>query len=330
MKSRLIPACFLVLVAPCLAQCSPPPTLDENRAAILGDVIAQVDQDLLFQSVEELVAVHTDDTPFIVLGNQTKCGLTRDNARELIRAKFQSYGLAVRSHFVEDGAFSTENIIAEKKGTQRPEEIVFVGAHYDALCAAADDNSTGVAAVLEIARILKDRDFPRTLRFIGFDLEEMQLVGSTRYATTEAANENIVAAIVFDSIGFRNDAPNSQDSLPGFPAPSQGNFIAVIGNAPSAHLSDDAWLIQERFQTVKVVGIDSAGTSESLAAGNLMRSDHAPFWIRGKPALFITDTANFRNPNYHRDTDVISTIDPVFLKGVTQLSAALIAYWAGG
>jgi Zn-dependent M28 family amino/carboxypeptidase len=328
MSSRLIPACFLLFTAPCLVQCSPVPMLDESRAAILGDIVAEVDQGILQQNLEELVAVHDADTPLVVLGGT--CPLTHDDAREWLRAKFQSFGLSTYSHFVDDGKFSTENIIAEKKGTLRPEEIVFVGAHYDALCAAADDNSTGVAAVVEIARILKDRDFPRTLRFIGFDLEEMQLVGSTRYATTDAANDNIVAAIVFDSIGFRNDAPNSQDSLPGFPAPSQGNFIAVIGNAPSAHLSDDAWLIQDRFKMVKVVGIDSAGTSESLAAGNLMRSDHAPFWIQGKPALFITDTANFRNPNYHQPTDTISTIDPVFLKGVTQLSAALIAYWAGG
>lgn len=330
MTSRWILAYFLMLVAPCLAQCSPVPTLDERRAANLGDLIGQVDETLLMQSVEELVDAHSSDTPLIGLGSESLCPLTHDRAREWLRAKFQSFGLSVHSHFVEDGKFSTQNIIAEKKGTQRPEEIVFVGAHYDALCAAADDNSTGVAAVVEIARILKDRDFPRTVRFIGFDLEELQLVGSSRYATTDAANDDIVAAIVFDTIGFRSDAPNSQDTLPGFPAPSQGNFIAVIGNAPSAHLSDDAWLVQDRFQPVKVVGIDSAGTSESLAAGNMMRSDHAPFWILGKPALFITDTANFRNPNYHRNTDMISTIDPVFLKGVTQLSVALIAYWAGG
>lgn len=328
MNLRMKPAYFLLLAAPLLVQCSPTPTLDEGRAAILGDIVAEVDRDLLQQNLDELVAVHEVDTPLIVLGSG--CSLTHDNAREWLRAKFQAFGLTTYSHFVDDGAFSTENIIAEKKGTERPDEIVFVGAHYDALCAAADDNSTGVAAVVEIARVLKDRNFPRTVRFIGFDLEEMQLVGSTRYVTTKAANDNIVAAIVFDSIGFRNDAPHSQNSLPGFPAPSQGNFIAVIGNAPSAHLSDDAWLVQERFHTVKVVGIDSAGTSESLAAGNLMRSDHAPFWIRGKPALFITDTANFRNPNYHQPTDTLSTIDPVFLKGVTQLSAALIAYWAGG
>jgi hypothetical protein len=139
-----------------------------------------------------------------------------------------------------------------------------------------------------------------------------------------------VGAIIFDCIGFRSYEPNSQTSLPGFPSPPVGNFIAIIGNAPSAKLSNDAWLIQKRLGVVDVVGIDSPGLSDSLAAGNLMRSDHAPFWLQGKPALFITDTANFRNPNYHQPTDELWTLDPGFLKGVTQLSAALIAYWAGG
>jgi Zn-dependent M28 family amino/carboxypeptidase len=321
--------------APFLAQCSPTPTLDEGRAAILGEIVAEVDQENLMLTVEALVEAHDTDTPLDCKTagfpyGHPYCHLTRENARALMRQKFELLGLEVNSHSVSDGIYSTENLVAEKKGTTRPEEIVLVGAHYDAFYSGADDNSSGVAAVLEIARVLQSREFSRTLRFVGFDLEELGLVGSTRYATTVASADDIVGAIIFDCIGFRSTAPNSQLSLPGFPAPTVGNFIAVIGNAPSARLSDDAWLIQKRLGVVEVAGIDSPGLSDSLATGNLMRSDHAPFWLEGKPALFITDTANFRNPNYHLPTDEVFTLDPGFLEGVTQLSAALIAYWAGG
>jgi Zn-dependent M28 family amino/carboxypeptidase len=248
----------------------------------------------------------------------------------MMHQRFDQLGLTVHTHSVSDGIYSTTNVIAEKKGTQRPNEIVMIGAHYDAFYGGADDNSTGVAAVLEIARILGTRDFPRTIRFVGFDLEEYGLAGSIRYANTEAADDNIVGAIVFDCIGFRSNEPNSQSSLPGFPTPSAGNFLAVIGNGASSKLSDDAWLIQKRLGVVDVIGIDVPGISDSLAAGNLNRSDHTAFWLQGKPALFLTDTANFRNPHYHQPSDEVVTIDPAFLKGVTQLSAALIAYWAGG
>ncbi len=334
MKFRLLKSCLLAMSALFCVQCSPIPTLDERRAAILGDVVAQVDEENLMLTVEEFVDAHDTDTRLDcqsggLSSNDLYCYVTHEKARELMRQKFEQLGLTVHSHSVNDGIYSTVNLIAEKKGKTRPDEIVMVGAHYDAFFSGADDNSSGVAAVLEIARVLQGRDFSRTLRFVGFDLEELQLVGSTRYATTVAAADNIVGAIIFDCIGFRSNEPNSQSTLPGFPAPTVGNFIAVFGNARSAKLSDDAWLIQKRLGVVEFAGVDSPGLSDSLAAGNVMRSDHAPFWLQGKPALFITDTANFRNPNYHLPTDDVGTLDPAFLKGVTQLSAALIAYWAG-
>jgi Zn-dependent M28 family amino/carboxypeptidase len=335
MKLHRLMSSLLVLGAPFLAQCSPTPALDEGRAAIVGEIVAEVDHTNLMLTVEEFVDAHDTDTPLdcIAAGfpsGHSLCYLTRDSARELMRQKFQLLGLTVNFDTVSDGLYSTVNLVAEKKGTKRPEEIVLVGAHYDAFYSGADDNSSGVAAVLEIARVLQSREFPRTVRFVGFDLEELGLVGSTRYTTTTASADNIVGAIIFDCIGFRSFEPNSQDSLPGFPAPSVGNFVAVIGNATSTKLSDDAWLMQQRLGVVEVVGVDSPGLSDSLATGNLLRSDHAPFWLQDKPALFITDTANFRNPHYHMPTDQVSTLDPGFLKAVTQLSAALIAYWAGG
>lgn len=316
-----------------LAQCAPTPTLDEPRAAVVDAIVAEVSQDKLISTVEALVEAHETDAPVNCFALQFPydpyCHLTREKARALVRQRFEAVGLSVTDHLVKDGASSTVNVIGEKKGTKHPDEIVMVGAHYDAFYSGADDNSSGVAAVLEIARVLQNREFSRTIRFIGFDLEEFQLVGSTRYATS-VAQDNIVGAIVFDCIGFRRTTPNSQNSIPGFPAPSAGDFIAVIGNDTSSHLSDDAWLMQQRLGVVKVVGVGSPGSSEALAVFNLMRSDHAPFWLQGQPALFMTDTANFRNENYHTPSDELSTLDTEFLKGVTQLSAALIAYWAGG
>jgi hypothetical protein len=112
--------------------------------------------------------------------------------------------------------------------------------------------------------------------------------------------------------------------------PDTGDFLAAISNEQSQPRLEELYTLGARLGYVPVRGVSTPNDGSGPASGNLMRSDHAPFWMAGQSALFLTDTANFRNPHYHQDTDVPSTLDPEFLTGVTRLSAAGLAFWAGG
>jgi Zn-dependent M28 family amino/carboxypeptidase len=284
------------------------------------------------------VAAHREDTPldcasFDIDGldqlRQPVCHLTREKARQFVRERFESLGYTVITHDVEGPTWPTTNVIAEIRGSEHPDEVVVVGAHYDAFYAGADDNSSGVAAMLEMARLAAGKRFARTVRFVGFDLEELGLVGSTRYVRS-FPGEEIVASIVFDCIGYKDARPGAQQGLPGFPIPNTGDFVAAIANEQSRPRLEELYALGSRLDFVPLRGAVAPSAGYGPFSGNLMRSDHAPFWLSGHSSLFITDTADFRNPHYHQDTDVPATLDYEFLAGVTRLSAAGIAYWAEG
>ena len=330
---RALTSALLALV---LCTCASRPTLDDTALERAAGLAAETSRSRLMADVEALAQAHAEDTPLPCdlfepgtdSDRRPVCHVTRDRAREFVRARLQGLGLDVTSHDVADARFPTTNLIAEIPGSTWPDEVVLVGAHYDSYFQGADDNSSGVAALLEMARLAAGGRFKRTVRFVGFDLEELGLVGSTRYVRAHP-DERIVAAIVFDCIGYRDPTPGAQQGLPGFPVPPQGDFIAAIGNEPSRLQVEELKLLGARLAgTAPVIGIVTPQDGSGPASGNLMRSDHAPFWITGKNALFLTDTANFRNPHYHLDTDVPSTLDADFLTAVTRLSAAGLFYWA--
>ena len=321
-----------------LGSCTSLPTLDPEGLTRAGDFASGVEQARLTSDVQSLVDAHQSDTPLscdlFAPGTNTErrpvCHVTHENSRQFVRQRMEALGLKVTTQDVEDPRFPTTNLIAEIPGTEHPEEVVIVGAHYDAYFVGADDNSTGVSAVLEIARLAAGKHFKRTVRFLGFDLEELGLVGSTRYMQQSRGNERIVASIIFDCIGYRDTAPGSQQGLPGFPLPSRGDFIAAIADEASRVRMEELYTLGQQLQYVPVRGIVTPEDGSGAASGNLMRSDHAPFWLTGQSAMLLTDTANFRNPHYHRDSDVFSTLDLDFFTGVTKLSAAGLAYWAEG
>jgi Zn-dependent M28 family amino/carboxypeptidase len=329
---------FAALLFLAVSSCASRPTLDEAALSRAGDFAAGVERARLMSDVEALVASHREDTPLdcdlfepsqIDTARRPVCNLTRERARQLVRERFESLGYTVTTHDVADPRFPTSNVIAELRGTERPDEVVVVGAHYDAYYSGADDNSSGVAAMLEMARLASGRRFARTLRFVGFDLEELGLVGSTRYVQV-LPSEKIVASLVFDCIGYRDPTPGAQLGLPGFPIPDTGDFLAAIANEQSGPRLEELYVMGSRMGNDLVRGVRVPEDGTGPATGNLMRSDHAPFWLAGQSALFLTDTANFRNPHYHKDTDVPSTLDPDFLADVTRLSAAALAFWAEG
>jgi hypothetical protein len=334
-KSWLLGAALLGLVS-----CSNRPVLEGARMEALADVAAQVDGERLMGLVTDVVAAHGQDTfvdcSFLKEEDRARvekqlCHLTRQKSGELMEARFTQLGLRVRRQETPGTPFSTSNIIAELPGISRPEELVLVGAHYDAHHAGADDNTTGVAAVLELARVLSQYKFERTIRFVGFDFEEYGVVGSARYVDTPSENpERIVASLIFDGIGYYSSQPGSQQSLPGLPTPSAGDFLAVIANDVSSARASEVYALNEALKFMKVSPIIAPRDGTGPFTGNLMRSDHQPFWLRGHEAVFFTDTANFRNPHYHQPTDTPDTLEPTSFRQAVRLSAATLAFWAGG
>jgi hypothetical protein len=209
------------------------------------------------------------------------------------------------------------NLIIEIKGTTRPEEVLLFSAHIDAVPNApgADDDGTGVAALLEAARVLKDRPMQRTVRLAFFNLEEAGLVGSRAYCERlkprlEEGKEKIVGMVSIDMIGFYSDKPDSQKSpipaMGAFKPPTVADFVGMATILKHRHFSQalnkQMKLAEPKVKTVVVDFLP-------IAPPDLLRSDHAPFLTLGVPALIIADTANFRNPHYHQPTDTIETLD---------------------
>ncbi|OGT31071.1 MAG: hypothetical protein A2W28_10670 [Gammaproteobacteria bacterium RBG_16_51_14] len=207
------------------------------------------------------------------------------------------------------------NIVAELYGNASADEIIVVGAHYDTvwMTPGADDNASGVAGMLEIARLLKDRNFNRTIRFVAFANEEDPFyftgnMGSLYHAKRARDHgENIVAMFSLEMLGYYSDVKGSQlypRPLIWF-YPDKAKFIAFIGNLPSHSLL---------YDTIGLFRKHTHFPSEGLAAPeaiipDVRRSDHSAFWSVGYPALMVTDTAGFRNPGYHNVGDVPRTLD---------------------
>lgn len=233
---------------------------------------------------------------------------------EYIENILQVEGFQVAEQEYSVGGKPVKNIEAEIPATQKPEEIIIVGAHYDSVSGSpgANDNASGVAALLELARNFKEQGPERTLRFVAFVNEEppyfqTEEMGSRVYARrSRERGENIVAMISLETIGYYSDAENSQ--VYPFPFsvfyPSKGNFIGFVGNTSSRTLVRRA---------IRVFREDAAFPSQGVAAPGWLTgigwSDQGSFWKEAYPAIMISDTAVFRYPHYHRRSDTPDKID---------------------
>lgn len=331
---------LLPLVLPCLLACGlPAPTVSAEEAQRLSALAAEVDPVRLEEDVRALVRAHQADTPLPL----TELGvlqprsnpriealnghLTHERAREHVRERLQALGYTVREHRSGEGLFETRNLVAELRGGVHPEQVVLFAAHYDAFYAGADDNSTGVAALLELARVAAGHRFERTVRFVAFDLEELGLLGSARYVEEALAPGELAVAVVMDCLGFT--AP-TQGSIPGVSTRTVGDFVTFSGNGPSEPYAAELWALDAALGVLPAVSALAPGGGATALTGSLMRSDHAPFWLREQPALLLTDTASFRNPHYHTPEDTVDTLDLPFFTRVVRLAAAGMGRWAGG
>jgi len=208
------------------------------------------------------------------------------------------------------------NIWVDLPGSDKPDEVLLISGHFDAVpqSPGADDDASGTAGVLELARVLKDQPRRRTLRLMFFNLEESGLVGSTRYVAEVLkpnSGERIVGMASLEMIGYFSDEPNSQKSpIPRvegvFDPPTVGDSIAVVGIARHQPLSRR--FVQEMAAAEPRLKITVADFLP-VPVPDMMRSDHRPFVMAGLPGIMITDTANFRNPHYHKPTDTLDTLD---------------------
>ncbi|HWS73333.1 MAG TPA: M20/M25/M40 family metallo-hydrolase [Thermoanaerobaculia bacterium] len=230
-------------------------------------------------------------------------------ARELGAA-----GYAVTRQAFETEGIVCENIEAELRGAAKADEIVVIGAHYDSVDEApgADDNASGVAAMLALARRLAKERPARTIRFVAFVNEEppnfqTRTMGSWQYARrSRQRGEKIVAMLSLEAIGYYSDERGSQQYPPPLNVlyPDRGNFIGFVANTGSRGL-----LRRALGAFRKNARFPSQGAALPPVIPQAGWSDQWSFWQFGYPALMVTDTAVFRNPHYHRPTDTPETLD---------------------
>lgn len=239
-------------------------------------------------------------------------------AAKWIRAQLQSYGYhtVMQGQFQNILAFPSENI---------PHELFVVGAHYDTVPASpgADDNASAVAAMLACARAVVHYAQDASVCFVAFNREEDNLIGSADFVDNYVVPHDlhIQQAHILEMVGYCSYAPNSQQKPPHLPIqlPEQGNFLGLVGSQKANPVI--AELIQQArtyLPDFPVLGLQLFFGVERFFS-NLLRSDHTPFWRRDFPAIMWTDTAEFRNPHYHRVSDTPDTLDYEFLRRVTQV-----------
>ncbi len=245
-----------------------------------------------------------------------------ERAAAYIEEKFSEAGFkperqtfSVAGYF-NDGLFgathatqSASNIIVEIKGGSKASEIVIIGAHYDGVgdCPAANDNASGVGALLEIASALAKDKPARTIRFVAFTNEEPPFfrsddMGSYRYAKScKERGDNIVAMLSLETIGYYSDRPDTQQFPLGALSmvyPKQGNFLAFVGNIEALGSLEKCL---SSFTTAVRFPVEILAAPANLSGVDF--SDQLSFWRVGYPGMMVTDTALYRYPHYHTNED---------------------------
>jgi hypothetical protein len=306
-------------------------TLIENADDVIK-VANSIEENKIFPWVEELSGIHLNDSPVDNTGFPAgelfpSDHLTRSAAVGFVANALKEMGYAADTLVLGNEPQVAYNVVAEQRGSLFPNEVVLIACHLDAFYGGADDNTTAVAAMLEIARAVKKFSFARTIRFVAFDLEEYGSIGSTRYIEAGYAND-VVSAVVIDLIGYSSEKAGSQKSVFGVKVPDVGNYLLVIGNQNSAEVTQQIVNLSYTSAIAKTVGIVAPGNGNYFLSSVFTRSDHGLMWYKGIPAIFFTDGANTRNPNYHLPTDLPETINKDFLIANTKLIAATVAILA--
>jgi Zn-dependent M28 family amino/carboxypeptidase len=238
-----------------------------------------------------------------------------NGAKEYIETVLKDLNLEYTLQSYQYSGKTFSNIILTLEGQKEPEETFIIGAHYDTVFGTpgADDNASAVAVLLELCRLLKDYQPAKTLKLIFFVLEEpptfkTKYMGSYVCAKTAKENkEKIYGMISLEMLGYYNEKKGAQL----YPLPLMSlfysntpNFIGVVGNLGSRKLVKK---IANSLKKNCTVPVETLSTVKFVPGVDF--SDHGSFWKMGYPAVMITDTAFYRNPNYHSLSDTIDTLD---------------------
>ena len=249
--------------------------------------------------------------------------------QQYIRQQLSQWGTVEIHEFSVRGKTHQNLILNLPAAANKQKRPILIGAHYDAVpgTPGADDNATGVAVLLELARLFTTEPGKHPLQLVAFDLEEYGLLGSFHYATQlKQQNQPLRLMISLEMLGYADSSANSQrypvDILRSVYG-DRGNFIALIGNLPT---------IPDMFRISQIINTNRTRCqwlpvfNRGLILPDTRRSDHSPFWDAGYPAIMVTDTSNMRNPHYHQPSDTLDTLDLDFLAGVCYGLAASIRH----
>jgi Zn-dependent M28 family amino/carboxypeptidase len=236
-----------------------------------------------------------------------------------VERELGSYGVKVENDYFSYRGRSFRNVVG-RLGPQRG-ALFIVGAHLDAVPGSpgADDNASGVAVLLETARLLSQVRLRSPVLFCAFNLEELNMIGSTHFAKklkTEGAK--VDGMISLEMVGYTDSRAGRQRYPFGLKwfYPDRADFIGLIGNWSSSSLLNRFARHMRNVQGLPVETLSLPGNGALVPEARL--SDHSPFWDQGYPALMITDTAFLRNPHYHGATDTLETLNLEFMAKVCE------------
>lgn len=256
-------------------------------------------------------------------------------AARYITSEFNEFGYMSTQQVFQIEGKKFANIVARKSSSQSAETLV-IGAHYDSAMGTpgADDNASGVAALLEIARYFQDKQVNINMEFVAFTNEEPPFfrsedMGSKRYANEKKANSTkLFGMICLEMLGYYSGKKGSQQYPIGLLKlfyPSTGNYIAFVSNSNSSGLKN---LVVKGFKKNSKFKVRTL-TAPSFVAG-VDFSDHQSFWANGYKAIMVTDTAFYRNKNYHTTADTIDTLDfekmSIVCEGVVRALEEICCY----
>jgi hypothetical protein len=213
------------------------------------------------------------------------------------------------------------------------DDIVGIVAHFDSVpgTPGADDNASAVAVMLGVAKALAIAGLLHRVGFVAFNAEEDGIIGSAELARLwrDAGHPRVEVVHVLEMVGFCSHEKGSQSKLPGLlqrvDTPDVGDFLGLLANHGSRPALNDVFKVAKRMTPIPLLGLQTYfGFERFLPSMDL--SDHVRFWEVGIPAVMWTDTAFYRNPNYHRPTDTPDTLDPEFMSGVAHLLFEVIRY----
>lgn len=222
---------------------------------------------------------------------------------------------------VDDRTF--HNVVARFPGQRK--DVLVIGAHYDSYddTPGADDNASAVAGLLELAKMLRTHKPYFTIELVAYCNEEppyfrSEHMGSAHHARfLKDSNKKVLGMICLEMIGYFSEEPNSQDyPLEAFKKvyPTTGNFLAVVGNVNSTQLTKSVKNSMSQATWLPIVHL----ISPNVEGLTIDFSDHRSYWAAGIPAVMITDTAFYRNKNYHKKSDTPDTLDYVKMDQAVQ------------